>query len=371
MNDLIEPKARPMRRRWRRMAAAVCVSATAAAYAGASGCSTLAYPQSPQYGEDGFQNERKPQPLGWRQTSKLWWDFLVGGKPKGTVPAHAIQVQPLSPGQLAQAPDGTVYRLGHSTVLLKLQGRFWLTDPVFAERASPVQWAGPKRFHAPPLSLDDLPHLSAVVLSHDHYDHLDRETVIALAAKTDVFLTPLGVGDRLVRWGVPRERIRQLDWWEHTDVDGVQFTATPSQHFSGRTLFDRNKTLWASWVIQADDAKVFFSGDTGYFDGFRTIGDRFGPFDLTLLECGAYDRRWQDVHMLPAQTLQAHLDLRGRWLVPIHNSTFDLAFHGWSEPMETLYSLSQGAGVDIATPVIGAPLAIRQPEGTQPWWRAE
>ena len=226
MNDLIEPKARPMRRRWRRMAAAVCVSATAAAYAGASGCSTLAYPQSPQYGEDGFQNEHKPQPLGWRQTSKLWWDFLVGGKPKGTVPAHAIQVQPLSPGQLAQAPDGTVYRLGHSTVLLKLQGRFWLTDPVFAERASPVQWAGPKRFHAPPLALDDLPQLSAVVLSHDHYDHLDRETVIALAAKTDVFLTPLGVGDRLVRWGVPRERIRQLDWWEHTDVDGVAVRRT-------------------------------------------------------------------------------------------------------------------------------------------------
>lgn len=358
-------------KRLKRIAAAACVSATAFAYAGLSGCATLSYPQSPQFGEDGFQNERKPRALGWRDTGKLWWDFLVGGKPAGTVPTGAIPVQSLSRAQLDDAADGTLYRLGHSTVLLKLGGRFWLTDPVFSERASPVQWAGPKRFHAPPIALDALPPLAAVVLSHDHYDHLDRNTVRALAAKTEVFLTPLGVGDRLVRWGVPRDKVRQLDWWDEVERDGVRFTATPSQHFSGRTLLDRNATLWASWVIRTDELKVFFSGDTGYFDGFRTIGERLGPFDITLLECGAYDRRWQDVHMLPAQTLQAHRDLGGRSLVPIHNSTFDLAFHGWSEPMETLYALSQDAGVAIATPVIGQPLSIARPADTQPWWRGE
>lgn len=363
--------ARPGRRRWRRIAAAACVSATAVAYAGLSGCSTVPYPQSPQYGEDGFQNVRKPRPLGWRETGRLWWDFLVGGKPAGTVPARGIPVQAVTPAQLDAAPDGTLYRLGHSTVLLKLDGRYWLTDPVFAERASPVRWAGPKRFHAPPLTIEQLPRLSAVVLSHDHYDHLDRDAVRALAAKTDVFLAPLGVGDRLVRWGVPRAQVRQLDWWDEVVLHGVRFTATPSQHFSGRTPFDRNATLWASWVIQSDGLRIFFSGDTGYFDGFRTIGERLGPFDLTLLECGAYDRRWQDVHMLPEQTLQAHRDLGGRWLLPVHNSTFDLAFHGWSEPMETLYTLSRQAGVDIATPVIGQPLAVAGPQGTRPWWRGE
>jgi L-ascorbate metabolism protein UlaG (beta-lactamase superfamily) len=365
------PEPRKGRRHLRRLVAAACVSATAFGYAGLSGCSTVAYPQSPQFGEDGFQNVRKPRPLGWRQTGKLWWDFLIGGKPAGTVPAGTIPVQALTAAQLDHAADGTLYRLGHSTVLMKLDGRFWLTDPVFSERASPVQWAGPKRFHAPPLTIEQLPHLSAVVLSHDHYDHLDRDAVRALAAKTDVFLTPLGVGDRLVRWGVPREKVRQLDWWGDVALQGVRFTATPSQHFSGRTPFDRNATLWASWVIESDDLRIFFSGDTGYFDGFRSIGERMGPFDITLLECGAYDRRWQDVHMLPEQTLQAHLDLRGKWLLPIHNSTFDLAFHGWSEPMETLYTLSRQAGVDITTPVIGQPLVVRQPEGTHPWWRSE
>lgn len=244
-------------KRLKRIAAAACVSATAFAYAGLSGCATLSYPQSPQFGEDGFQNERKPRALGWRDTGKLWWDFLVGGKPAGTVPTGAIPVQSLSRAQLDAAADGTLYRLGHSTVLLKLGGRFWLTDPVFSERASPVQWAGPKRFHAPPIALDALPPLAAVVLSHDHYDHLDRDTVRALAAKTEVFLTPLGVGDRLVRWGVPRDKVRQLDWWDEVERDGVRFTATPSQHFSGRTLLDRNATLWASWVIRTDELKVF------------------------------------------------------------------------------------------------------------------
>ena len=367
-----ENRTAPLRgKRWRRVAAAACVSASAFAYAGLSGCSTVSYPQSPQFGDDGFQNVRKPRPLGWRETSKLWWDFLVGGKPAGTVPTRSIPVQAVTREQLDEAADGTLYRLGHSTVLLKLDGRFWLTDPVFSERASPVQWAGPKRFHAPPITLDELPPLAAVVLSHDHYDHLDRETVRVLAAKTEVFLTPLGVGDRLVRWGVPRDKVRQLDWWDDVELDGVRFTATPSQHFSGRTLFDRNATLWASWVIQADGLRIFFSGDTGYFDGFRTIGERLGPFDLTLLECGAYDRRWQEVHMLPAQTLQAHLDLGGRSLLPIHNSTFDLAFHGWSEPMESLYTLSGQREVQIVTPTIGQPLTIARPEQTQPWWRAE
>ena len=219
-------------------------------------------------------------------------------------------------------------------MLLRLRGGWWLTDPVFSERASPVQFPGPKRFHAPPISLAELPPLRGVILSHDHYDHLDHRAIKALASKTEVFLSPLGVGDRLAAWGVSADRIRQFDWWQDVEIDGLRLTATPAQHFSGRSLADSNRTLWSSWVIEDDELRVFFSGDSGYFDGFAEIGRRFGPFDLTLMETGAYDPQWPYVHMQPTETVQAHQDLRGRWLLPIHNGTFDLAMHAWDDPFQ-------------------------------------
>jgi L-ascorbate metabolism protein UlaG (beta-lactamase superfamily) len=188
------------------------------------------------------------------------------------------------------------------------------------------------------------------------------------------------VGDRLIAWGVDAARVRQFDWWQGTSVDGVQFTATPAQHFSGRGLFDGNRTLWASWVIvdgaQEDDAaaqagelRVFFSGDTGYFDGFREIGRRFGPFDVTLLETGAYDPQWPYVHMQPEQTVQAHRDLRGRWLLPVHNGTFDLAMHGWQEPFERVLALSRARGIALTTPRMGERLDLSAPHVATHWWR--
>ncbi|WP_199031193.1 MBL fold metallo-hydrolase [Ralstonia sp. ASV6] len=299
---------------------------------------------------------------------RLMWAFF--NKPAGTVPEQPVPTQALTREALLAAPDRSLFRLGHSTVLLKLRGVFWLTDPVFAERASPVQWLGPKRFHAPPITLADLPEIEAVILSHDHYDHLDHETVRTLAPKVKHFLTPLGVGDRLIDWGIAADKVRQLNWWESTTVGGLQFTATPAQHFSGRTPFDGNRTLWASWVMIDDDLRVFFSGDTGYFPGFKTIGERFGPFDLTLMETGAYDPRWAYVHMLPEQTVQAHLDLRGRRLVPIHNGTFDLAFHAWQEPFERIAAAARAHAVEVLTPTIGAQLDMVQPAPTPAWWRA-
>jgi L-ascorbate metabolism protein UlaG (beta-lactamase superfamily) len=254
-------------------------------------------------------------------------------------------------------------------MLFKLDGEFYLTDPVFSERASPVQWAGPARFRAPPLGIDELPPIKAVILSHDHYDHLDHAAIQALAGKTAHFLAPLGVGDRLVQWGVDPAKVRQFDWWQGTTLDGVRFVATPAQHFSGRTLADGNSTLWASWVIVHDDLRLFFSGDTGYFSGFREIGAKYGPFDVALLETGAYDRQWPDVHMQPEQTLQAFVDLRGKWLVPVHNGTFDLAMHRWQEPYERIGALAQARGVAIATPEMGEPLDLAQPQPGRAWWR--
>ncbi|MBC8746610.1 MULTISPECIES: MBL fold metallo-hydrolase [Paraburkholderia] len=323
---------------------------------------------SPQHDGERFQNV-KPRPAeSLRKTLGLAWTVLFN-KPRGTAPTDALPVETLTRAQLDAAPDRSLYRLGHSTMLLKLRGKFWLTDPVFAERASPFRNLGPKRFHAPPISLDDLPPLRGVILSHDHYDHLDRETVLILAQRTEVFLTPLGVGDRLIEWGIDAVKVRQFDWWQGTQVDGIEFTATPAQHFSGRSLFDGNRTLWASWVIVDRDLRVFFSGDTGYFDGFSVIGERLGPFDVTLIETGAYDAMWPYVHMQPEETVQAHIDLRGRWLVPIHNGTFDLAMHRWQEPFERVTGLALARGVALSTPRMGERLDLSAVHRGERWWR--
>ena len=325
------------------------------------------YPSSPQSFEGRFRNPVPKPADGLAKTLRIIWNVLLH-KPATSVPDAPLPVQALTRADLDAAPDRSLFRLGHSTMLLKLRGGYWLTDPVFAERASPVQWAGPKRFHAPPIALDDLPPIRGVILSHDHYDHLDYNTVRHLAKSVDVFLTPLGVGDRLIDWGVDASKVHQLDWWQGVDIDGLRFTATPAQHFSGRGLFDGNQTLWASWVIVDDELRVFFSGDTGYFDGFKAIGERFGPFDVTLLETGAYDPQWPYVHMQPEQTVQAHQDLRGRWLVPIHNGTFDLAMHGWQDPFERVAALSDARGIALATPRMGERLDLSTPHAATRWW---
>ena len=315
----------------------------------------------------GYSNVVPRVPLGFLKTVTIGWQFLTG-KPDTTVPRVPIPVQRLTAAALLAAPDGSLYRLGHSTVLLKLDGDFWLTDPVFSERASPVQWAGPKRFHASPINIDDLPPIKGVILSHDHFDHLDRDAILRLAPKVEVFIAPLGVGDRLIAWGIDAARVRQLDWWNGTTVGGVRLVAVPAQHSSGRSMFDEDRTLWASWVMMAGDLRLFFSGDTGYHADFKTIGERYGPFDMTMIETGAYDAQWADLHMQPEQTLQAHRDLRGRWLLPVHNGTFDLALHAWNEPFERIHALAQAQGVPLATPMMGELLSMRTPHAGTAWW---
>ncbi|AMP05725.1 MBL fold metallo-hydrolase [Collimonas pratensis] len=317
-----------------------------------------------------FRNRQAMHKNGLRKTLRLLWRVIFE-KPAGTVPARPIPVQAISTAQLLAAPDRSLFRLGHSTMLLKLRGAFWLTDPVFSERASPLQWIGPKRFHQPPISIAELPPIEGVILSHDHYDHLDHAAVLQLAGKTKHFLTPLGVGDTLIKWGIPAEKVQQLDWWQSTRVGGLQLAATPARHFSGRSLSDGNRTLWASWVILDDDLRLFFSGDSGYFDGFKEIGRRYGPFDLTMIETGAYDHDWPDVHMQPEQTLQAHLDLGGKHLLPVHNGTFDLALHLWQDPFERIVALAEEQGVAVSTPQMGEMLSVAAPEAGRRWWREQ
>jgi L-ascorbate metabolism protein UlaG (beta-lactamase superfamily) len=270
------------------------------------------------------------------------------------------------PGRLA------VSWLGHSTALLEIDGYRVLTDPVWSHRCSPSDVVGPERLHPPPVELEALPAVDAVVISHDHYDHLDIDTIVALArTQRAPFFVPLGVGAHLRAWGIPGHRIVELDWDESGQVDDLRLICTPARHFSGR-FTDRNTTLWASWAIIGPSHRAYFGGDTGYTKSFAQIGAEHGPFDLTLLPIGAYNPGWPDIHMNPEEAVQAHLDLTAAGaglLVPIHWGTFRLAPHPWAEPVERMLTAAQAAGVKAAVPAPGQRI---DPSGSlriNPWWR--
>ena len=332
-----------------------------------SRCNIKRYPQSAQFDGKRFNNKIPRQQLGLTEFAKLFWDFVFN-KPKNTAPESALPLIKLDAQQLAAAADNSVFRLGHSSLLFKMQGKYWLTDPVFTQRASPFKWFGPKRFQPAPIALEDLPPLEGIILSHDHYDHLDYHTILQLKDRVRYFLTPLGVGDLLLSWGVAQEKITQLDWWESKNIGGIHFVATPSQHFSGRGMFDSNKRLWCSWSIISDDFRLFFGGDSGYFDGFKQIGNKFGPFDMAFLENGAYDRRWADIHMLPQDTIKAFNDLNAKWLFPIHNAAFDLAFHQWNDPLNQIVALAQEQQINVSMPQLGQGVQFLQPQQEKKWW---
>jgi len=276
------------------------------------------------------------------------------------VPDFSVDAAPLS-----------VVWLGHATALVEVDGYRVLTDPVWSERCSPSDAVGPRRLHRPPVALAALPALDAIVVSHDHYDHLDIDTVAALTrSQRSPFVVPLGVGAHLRAWGVPTERVIELDWDEHTVLGDLTVTCTPARHFSGRFL-TRNQTLWASWVIAGPEHQVYFGGDSGYTAGFAAIGAQHGPFDITLLPIGAYNTAWPDVHMNPEEAVQAHLDLNASvsgLLVPIHWGTFRLAPHRWDEPVERLLAAADAAGVATAVPKPGGRV---QPDvaAAAAWWR--
>ncbi|MDP2561374.1 MBL fold metallo-hydrolase [Psychrobium sp. 1_MG-2023] len=286
-------------------------------------------------------------------------------------PLQALPMRPISHELLAGLSDDTVhvFKLGHSSILLKVYGEYWLLDPVFSERASPFAFFGPKRFQQTPIDIEQLPQIDKVLISHNHYDHLDQMSVQKLADKTSQFFVPLGVGGDLNRWGVEKNKIKEFDWWQEQEITHGFVAFTPTKHFSGRALNDGNKSLWGAWVIDVGKETLYFSGDSGYFSGFKEVGERYGPFDITFIEVGAYDSQWPDVHMTPEQSVQAHRDLKGSVMMPIHNGTFDLAFHAWYEPLERVKVIADNHNVKLHTPIVGEVTALNQSITSSPWWR--
>jgi L-ascorbate metabolism protein UlaG (beta-lactamase superfamily) len=286
------------------------------------------------------------------------------GKPGRPIPlAHSSLTGP--------AAALAVTWLGHASALIEIDGLRVLADPVWSDRVSPSLFVGPKRLHPVPVTIDELPPLDAVIISHDHYDHLDLGTVQSLRDKSSApFLVPIGVGDHLRRWGVPEDRIIELDWDRQHKVGALTFTCTQARHFSGRGL-TRNDTLWSSWAIAGPAHRVFFGGDTGYTPEFAEIGSKYGPFDIALIPIGAYDERWADIHLNPEEAVQTTLDIGCKVLLPIHWATFDLAFHAWNEPVTRLLTAAADQDIRVIIPRPGQRIDAVTDGLADPWWQLD
>jgi L-ascorbate metabolism protein UlaG (beta-lactamase superfamily) len=327
---------------------------------------------SPRWGGEGFRNLH-PVPPGLRDPNAQRLtisDFLCGGNrrvPLGPLPS----MKPIDAWSKAPGSGLRATWLGHSTVLLEIDGQRVLTDPVWGARASPSRLAGPKRFQPVPVALSAMPPIDLVLVSHDHYDHLDYPTIRELAQRDVPFVTSLGVGAHLEAFGVPAQRITELDWWESHTLPHADLTVTaaPSQHFSGRGLKDRNLTLWSSLVVRSKRHAVFFSGDTGLTTEYAAIRERLGPFDLVMLEVGAFHPAWGDIHLGPVNALEALALLGGGAFLPVHWGTFNLAMHAWDEPAETLLALAPQRGVQLVMPRLGEPVEPAHADRVRPWWR--
>jgi len=322
--------------------------------------------RSPQFSDGKFRNTVPASQVAVASIPRL---FAAGYRDRDR--RHPHQPIPVVKPETGGDPNGLyVTWFGHSSAMIEIEGRRILIDPLWSDRCSPSRLVGPKRLHQPPIALRELPPIDAVVISHDHYDHLDMETIQNLVdLQAAPFLVPLGVGAHLERWGVPATRIIELDWSERATVAGVEFVCTAARHFSGRG-FSRDETLWSSWVIAGPTRKAFYSGDTGYFPGFAKIGAEHGPFDVTLVQIGAYNDAWPDIHMIPEDGVATHADVRGGLLVPVHWGTFNLALHDWAEPADRVWTEAKARDVSLAVPRPGERVDVDNPPAVDGWWQA-
>lgn len=325
---------------------------------------------SAHYKEGKFQNvEETTMDMPPSKMARVMWQFIKGGEgrePKSIIPTVAFD------REIWDAILDSSYAVawfGHSSLLIKMGGTTFLCDPVFGERASTFSFMGPKRFNYDGhMSVDQLPHVDVVLLSHDHYDHLDHGTVVQLKDKVQRWVMPLGVGAHLERWGVAADRIIERDWWESVELEGSRCTLAPSRHFSGRSLTNRFSTLWGSWVIEGSGKRIYFGADSGPSGNFAEVGERFGAFDLVLLECGAYNVDWAEIHMRPEETAQAAKELNAKVLMPIHWAKFSLAMHPWKEPVERLTIAARSLGMPLLTPRVGRIVMDADLSLSERWW---
>ncbi len=286
---------------------------------------------------------------------KFFFEKVENGRPKKDLP-----VTQLDSVEVANYKGATrLIWYGHSAFLLQMEEKNILLDPMFGKVASPFEWIGGERFNSKlPLDIEKLPQIDAIVFSHDHYDHLDYESVLKLKDKTEHFFVPLGVGVHLEAWGISKDKITELDWWQNYSYKEIEFVCTPAQHFSGRKIGNSMSTLWSSWVILSKTDRIFFSGDGGYAEHFKEIGNKYGPFDIALMECGQYNKMWKKVHMMPEETAQAGIDVKAKRLMPIHWGGFKLALHPWKDPIIRVKAKAKELNLKLVTPSIGQEVVI-------------
>jgi len=323
--------------------------------------------KSKQYKEGKFVGYKSGPEWKLGKVLPIMWDFLFTGNDRKPVVELPTQKVDFSEITNAKNDELKVTWIGHSAQIINIDGKIILADPIFDESTA---FMGPSRYNGEvPLILEDLPEIDLVVISHNHYDHFNSMTLEEIHPKVKHFIVPLMVGAQLENLGVPREKIIELDWWDEVSLfDDFLVALTPTQHFSGRGLFDRDETLWGSFVIQGPHHNIYFSGDSGYFEGFKEIGDKYGPFDYTFMECGAYNEKWKFVHMFPEETVQAHIDLKGKILQPMHWGTFDLALHAWYDPMIRVAKAADSLGIILSTPIVGETITINENLVTDRWW---
>ena len=318
--------------------------------------------------ENIFEEMRKRDSF-WKNPMKRFSNNMLFNSNQTVPEQHLPEVHPPNIQKFLEPTDSIKFIwFGHSTILINITNTIVLVDPVFSPSASPVKFLVP-RFQPPVLDLSELPKIDIVLISHDHYDHLDMNTVQYLRDKVPKFVVPLGVTSHLKSWGVSEEKMIELDWWQSTSFDQVTFTSAPAQHFSGRqALFNTSQTLWSSWVVQSADVSFYFSGDSGYDVHYKQIGDKFGPIDLVFIDSGQYNVRWREVHNLPEESVKASNDLKGRYLVPVGWGMFNLAVHNWYDPIRESVKFSKKHNVQLMTPKLGQLISLEDQITTIDWW---
>ncbi len=325
------------------------------------------YSNFPNYANGKFSNLRTTEmKMSFSTIVSLLKDSLTSNKERK--PSRKIPIT-FDWDTLHSDKDSLTW-FGHSTFLLQVGKKRILIDPMFGPTPSPVPIVGSKRYSEDLLYvIEKLPPIDAVFITHDHYDHLDYPSILRLKNKVGQFFVPMGVAAHLHKWGIHKGKITELNWWDEQKWEGLTIAAVPSQHFSGRGMFNRDTTLWMGWVIIGENFKLYTSGDGGYGPHFKEIGEKYGPFDLTLIEGGQYDPRWASIHMLPEESVQAHLDVNGKNMMLTHWGAFTLAYHGWSEPVERALSEAKKKGVSLITPKIGETIILNHTmPAPVPWW---